>query len=284
MADISANLYQWSATAASNNPSGTTTIGTGLDDNLRQIQATVRGDLASKGSDIASATTTDLGAVVGLMHDITGTTTITGLGTVSAGVWKIIKFEGALTLTHNATSLILPGAGNITTVAGDVGIFMSEGSGNWRCLAWLPTSMSYYEKGTKAVTFAASTSGTITILSTADTVTYSKVGRDVTVRGRVEVTSVSSPVGIWQIVGLPFTSATAAQAGLTGEGSPTAVGSVYIESLATAYTNTAIIFLDANSSTAEIRLAGTTGAGTATAAQVQAGTVLHFCLSYITNP
>ena len=140
MADISANLYQWSATAGSNNPSGTTTIGTGLDDNLRQIQATVRQDLANKGSDIASATTTDLGAVIGLMHDITGTTTITGFGTVSAGIWKIIKFEGALTLTHNGTSLILPGAANITTVAGDVGIFMSEGSGNWRCLSWLPTS------------------------------------------------------------------------------------------------------------------------------------------------
>ena len=140
MADISANLYQWSATAGNNNPSGTTTIGTGLDDNLRQIQATVRQDLANKGSDIASATTTDLGAVIGLMHDITGTTTITGFGTVSAGIWKIIKFEGALTLTHNGTSLILPGAANITTVAGDVGIFMSEGSGNWRCLSWLPTS------------------------------------------------------------------------------------------------------------------------------------------------
>lgn len=136
MADVDGNLKDWSTTAASNKPTGATTIGTNLDDNLREIEKVVRQDLAHKGADIASATTTDLGAVAGLMHDITGTTTITGFGTVSAGIWKIVKFEGALTLTHNSTSLILPGGANITTANGDVGIFISEGSGNWRCLSY----------------------------------------------------------------------------------------------------------------------------------------------------
>jgi len=93
----------------------------------------VRGWLASKGADIASAATTDLGAVEGLYHDITGTTTITSLGTVSTGIWKVLTFEGVLTLTHNATSLILPGGASITTAVGDVAWFASEGSGNWRC-------------------------------------------------------------------------------------------------------------------------------------------------------
>jgi hypothetical protein len=132
MADVAANLYDWSTTASSNNPAGSTNIGAGLDDNLRELQKVVRQDLAHKGADIASATTTDLGAVVGLMHDITGTTTITGFGTVSAGIWKLVKFEGALTLTHNATSLILPNAANITTADGDTALAFSEGSGNWR--------------------------------------------------------------------------------------------------------------------------------------------------------
>ena len=140
MADVDGNLKDWSTTAASNKPAGSTTIGSNLDDNLREIEKVVRQDLASKGADIASATTTDIGAVAGLMHDITGTTTITGLGTVSAGIWKVLKFEGALTLTHNATSLILPGAANITTADGDVGIFISEGSGNWRCLHYMKAS------------------------------------------------------------------------------------------------------------------------------------------------
>ena len=65
MADIDSSLKNWSTTASSNAPAGATSIGGGLDDNLRQIQATVRADLASIGSNIASASTTDLGAVAG---------------------------------------------------------------------------------------------------------------------------------------------------------------------------------------------------------------------------
>lgn len=90
----------------------------------------------AKGGDIASATTTDIGAATGNVADVTGTTTITGLGTVQAGTIRFIQFDGALTLTHNATSLILPGGVNITTVAGDYAIFQSEGSGNWRCVVY----------------------------------------------------------------------------------------------------------------------------------------------------
>lgn len=145
MADVSAALKDWSATSASNAPSGATTIGTGLDDNLREIQGAIVRGLSNKGADIASATTTDLGAVEGLMHDITGTTTITGFGTVRAGIWKIVKFEGVLTLTHNSTSLILPNGTNITTADGDIGIFVSEGSGNWRCVSY--TSSTGYLGG-----------------------------------------------------------------------------------------------------------------------------------------
>lgn len=129
-------LTDISATASSNSPTGSEAVGTSLDDYLRGIQASLRGGLAHKGADIASATTTDVGAIAGLMNDITGTTTITGLGTVSAGIWKILKFEGVLTLTYNATSLILPGGASITTADGDVGVFISEGSGNWRCVSY----------------------------------------------------------------------------------------------------------------------------------------------------
>jgi hypothetical protein len=86
-----------------------------------------------KGADIASATTTDLSTATGQFINITGTTTITGFGTVAEGRWVIAKFTGALTLTYNATSLILPGLANITTAANDVAFLMSLGSGNWQC-------------------------------------------------------------------------------------------------------------------------------------------------------
>jgi hypothetical protein len=140
MADVSSNLYSWSTTASSNSPSGVTNVGSGLDDNLRQLQATVREGLAHYNSvAVASAGTVDLGAQTGNFLIISGTTTITSFGTVSAGIWKVVRFSGALLLTHNGTSLILPGAANITTVAGDVACFLSEGSGNWRCVWFQPT-------------------------------------------------------------------------------------------------------------------------------------------------
>lgn len=85
---------------------------------------------------IASATTCDIGAALSEYVSITGTTTITGLGTVTAGTQRRVNFTGILTLTHNSTSLILPGGASITTAAGDTADFISEGSGNWRCLKY----------------------------------------------------------------------------------------------------------------------------------------------------
>lgn len=83
---------------------------------------------------LASATTTDIGAQIANTISVSGTTTITGLGTIVSGAFRRVHFQGALTLTHNATSLILPTGANITTVADDVAEFVSLGSGNWRCV------------------------------------------------------------------------------------------------------------------------------------------------------
>ncbi len=80
---------------------------------------------------IASATTCDIGAATGENVIISGTTTITGLGTVANGVIRRVKFTGALLLTYNATSLIIPGSANITTANGDTMEVESLGSGNW---------------------------------------------------------------------------------------------------------------------------------------------------------
>lgn len=82
---------------------------------------------------IASATTTDIGAATSNSIIISGTTTITALGTVAAGAERMVQFSGSLQLTHNAASLILPAATNIQTAAGDVAYFVSLGAGNWRC-------------------------------------------------------------------------------------------------------------------------------------------------------
>lgn len=50
MADITPDVGSWSSTAGSNQPGGTTAIGTGLDDNLRAIQAGVKAALENLSS------------------------------------------------------------------------------------------------------------------------------------------------------------------------------------------------------------------------------------------
>ncbi len=122
-----------SAGTASTFAGATTTTGIATFSNaVNQARATA----------IASAATTDIGAVAGNFVHITGATTITGLGTITAGAQRTVIFDGALTLTHNATSLILPGAANITTAANDMAIFVSEGSGNWRCISYIRNAQS----------------------------------------------------------------------------------------------------------------------------------------------
>ena len=90
---------------------------------------------------IASATTTDLGTAPAHNLIITGTTTITGFGSsanVAAPIY-VIRFAAGLTLTNSA-SLILPGAGNIMTSAGDAAIAEYLGAGVWKVLIYQFTS------------------------------------------------------------------------------------------------------------------------------------------------
>lgn len=101
-----------------------------MDANLKEIGAI--------GANIASATTTDLNNATGNRIDITGTTTITSFGTAAPqGTLRLVRFQGALTLTHNATNLILPLAANLTTRAGDIVWVQKEaaaGADGWRVL------------------------------------------------------------------------------------------------------------------------------------------------------
>lgn len=153
---------------------------------------------------IASAATTDIGAQPEAYLTVSGTTTITAFGTVRTGTVRYLRFSDALTLTHNATSLILPGAANITTAAGDTAIFVSEGSGNWRCLNY-----SSVASGTFTPALTCGTSGTITLTSPTDAMKYTRDRNLVTITGQVVVDSVSSPSGTLSLTGLPFANGNA---------------------------------------------------------------------------
>src|SRR3546814_775979 len=107
----------------------------GINNAIRGLASIVKRAIGSQGSAIASATTTPIGAPgTALYTTITGTIAITSFGMVGAGTFRIIEFADVLTLTHNATSLKLPGSANITTAAGDIAFMISLGSGNWKCL------------------------------------------------------------------------------------------------------------------------------------------------------
>jgi hypothetical protein len=135
------DLFDFDETTASNNDNvqganiAENCAPSGINNAIRGLASIVKRALGAQGSAIASAATTAIGAAgTALYATVTGTTAITSLGTVGAGTFRIVEFAGALTLTHNATSLKLPGAANITTAAGDIAFFISLGGGNWKCL------------------------------------------------------------------------------------------------------------------------------------------------------
>lgn len=148
------------------------------------------------GADIASAATVNLSMATGNLVDITGTTTITAI-TLPDGAERVVRFTGALTLTHGA-SLVLPGSANITTAAGDFATFRGYASGVVRCVSYnkisghpvLPVGMNLLSSVT------ASASSTIDLETTfnstydyymivADGVRVSTDGANILMRAKV---------------------------------------------------------------------------------------------------
>ena len=88
----------------------------------------------------ATSGTTNLALANGNFVHITGTGSISinSFGTLPAGSRFVLCFDIPVTLVYNATSLIIPGAANVTTAAGDCIMLISEGSGNWRVISYFP--------------------------------------------------------------------------------------------------------------------------------------------------
>ena len=127
-----AKNYPWEYDSTADNNSDVGGINIAENCNFGNMNDAVRELMSHKAAELseatlASASASDMATTAAECVNITGTTTITSFGTVKAGVSKLIRFAGALQLTHNATSFILPGGANITTVAGDTAIFITPG-------------------------------------------------------------------------------------------------------------------------------------------------------------
>jgi hypothetical protein len=126
----------YAATGGAFTAASTTEVLTGTDA-AKGVTPDALAALWEKGADVASSGTVSLGEG-GYFH-ITGTTGITDIdwATAKDGRPAWVIFDGILTLTHNATTLKLPGAANITTAAGDRALFIQDASDNVICLAYI---------------------------------------------------------------------------------------------------------------------------------------------------
>jgi hypothetical protein len=90
--------------------------------------------LFKDGGDTASASALTLGD--GNVFNITGTIAITSIATKGVGAVVMLRFAEILTLTHDATNLILSTGANITTAAGDWAVFEEHVAGKWRMVSY----------------------------------------------------------------------------------------------------------------------------------------------------
>lgn len=161
---------------------------------------------------IASASTVAIGAAASNIVNISGTTTITAFDTIAAGAERELAFAGILTLTHNAASLILPGAANITTAAGDVAVFRSLGSGNWQCVSYQRASgAALVASGSGAWTKISSQ--TVSAVSSIDWTGLSGYSRYAIVLENISMSGSGTPLSIrfgygatpsWVVIGYMY--------------------------------------------------------------------------------
>jgi hypothetical protein len=140
------------------------TMGGPLNSNSHQIQW-------SKGADVASATALPV-LTDGNYFDVTGTTAITSINTTKIGTIVKLHFDGILTLTHHATNLILPGAANITTAAGDEAEFIEYATGDYRCTNYSRASGGAVTGGALVFISSATASSDATVDFTGISSTY----------------------------------------------------------------------------------------------------------------
>jgi hypothetical protein len=195
---------------------------------------------------LASAATVNIGAALSSNITISGTTAITAFDTVANGIKRDVSFSGVLTLTHNSTSLILPGGANITTAAGDCATFLSLGSGNWRCIKYVPaagvfggrscvsnltgapnatTPLTKFDLSADSVTLLNSSKGTITKYTTGTlTCDFGLAGPAVNGRDQSAAFTASSWIHlyfIWNGTTLATLASTTAPSSFTGSTLPT---------------------------------------------------------------
>lgn len=127
-----------------------------------------------------------------------------------------------------------------------------------------------YEEGDVVVAFAT-TSGSITIAASRKTLSYTKIGRRVSLNGLLGVDSVSTPGGNIQITGLPFTR-------LSGDKGISSNG-IKVEGLAVTVVGSVTVDVTADATVATIQKLSA-GTSAALAPDVSSSSCFYVSLSY----
>ena len=170
-----------------------------------------------------------------------------------------------------ATPITLPGdvtlsTGNLVIGTSGKGIdFSATASGSGTMTSEL---LADYEEGTFTMT---SDSGQVVL--TANTCLYTKIGRQVTCTGSLSVASIGAPTGNVGFSGLPFTSVNAA-------GADVAV-STYSYGWKVTMTTTVMGGMGNNGTSWYVQKTNGTGSVAVLSGDVEAGTVIWFCITYM---
>jgi hypothetical protein len=177
----------------------------------------------------------------------------------------------------NSTSLLtMEATGDVTVNTGNLVIGTSGKGIDFSATSGTGTSELFddYEEGVFNVAFVT-TSGSITISSTADTMSYTKIGNIVHIQGYLASSAVSSPSGDLKITGLPFTSANG-----IAELGDYAVGTVWLTGTSADIDGGVIAYIPPGSTNLFFRVNAVSGANNTVASSVDSGTEFMIGLTY----
>jgi hypothetical protein len=171
--------------------------------------------------------------------------------------------------TDGKTGLVITPDGSIDGIK-----FPEEANPSGRTIT--STTMSSYEEGTYTVVITANT-GSITLSSLAQDLSYVKIGNLVHIHGRLDVESVSSPTTRLEFT-LPFKSA----ANVSGESNYTA-GVVYINYSKSLTPGDFALLINQNATTGRLYKSDSESlsSGGANAQQLQAGSIIYLSVQYL---
>jgi hypothetical protein len=202
-------------------------------------------------------------ATTGVLQVVGPVAASTRVMTTPDANFTIARTDAAQTFTGGQTFATTISVGGATPSASGAGItFPATQSASSNA-----NTLDDYEEGTWTVGLTAGTSGTITAFSASGS--YTKIGRQVTVSGFITIASVSSPVGLLRMTGLPFAN-----------GGPRNAVSIWPHSLTASAVTGVVGFVEASESTVVLYVYTAGNGAVDMASYIQGGSNLCVSVTY----